>query len=191
FVSGGDIYVGDPATGTTRLLVGGPEDQFAPQFSPDGTRLAFRRGTADGSADIYVVRDDGSDPRRITPAPILDVVATTWRPDGTAIAVVEAANGPTTTLNLYDAPGSGSVRTLPPATGIDLVESRPPDGGELMSRPPGGLYAVDVDGSDAPPTLLASAPASNDFWGGATWSGDGSRIFYTRPYAEASPTGTC
>ncbi len=58
YVASGDLYVGDPLTGTTRLLVGGPEADAAPRFSPDGTRLAFIREATTGTGlqeDIYVV----------------------------------------------------------------------------------------------------------------------------------------
>ena len=69
----GDIYVGDPVTGASRLLVGGPQGDYSPQFSPDGTRAAFTRdvgATHDNPIDIYVMRDDGSDVRKITPQPV-------------------------------------------------------------------------------------------------------------------------
>ncbi len=39
--SAGDLYVGDPVTGASRLLVGGPEVDSSPGFSPDGTQVAF------------------------------------------------------------------------------------------------------------------------------------------------------
>ena len=47
YVYHGDLFAGDPITGESRLLVGGPEGDALPQFSPDGTRLAFIRESAD------------------------------------------------------------------------------------------------------------------------------------------------
>ena len=41
----GDIVVADRPGGDLRPLVVGPENDASPQFSPDGTRLAFRRYT--------------------------------------------------------------------------------------------------------------------------------------------------
>ena len=67
--------VGDPITGDSRLLVGGPEDDALPQFSPDGTLVAFKRDVGTTSIrpiDIYVVGADGSDAKPITPEPVWD-----------------------------------------------------------------------------------------------------------------------
>ena len=51
YISNGDIYVGDPVTGKTRLLVSSPRgtNPSAPGFSPDGTRLAFFRDVPSGA----------------------------------------------------------------------------------------------------------------------------------------------
>ena len=90
YVSGGDIYVGDPLSGATRLLVGGPEEDVAPQTSPDGTRVAFHRidsGAGADPIDIYVVNIDGSGLTRITPSTLPDWRSTSWTPDGRSIAV--------------------------------------------------------------------------------------------------------
>ena len=45
YISNGDIYVGDPVTGSTRLLVTSPlgANPSGPGFSPDGTKMAFFR----------------------------------------------------------------------------------------------------------------------------------------------------
>ncbi len=47
---GGDIYVGDPVAGTSRLVVGGPERDTSPGYSPDGTLIAFFRVARTGSS---------------------------------------------------------------------------------------------------------------------------------------------
>ena len=45
YISAGDIYVGDPVTGNTKLLLRSADGQgaFSPGYSPDGTRMAFLR----------------------------------------------------------------------------------------------------------------------------------------------------
>jgi Tol biopolymer transport system component len=196
YVSSGDLYVGDPATGTTRLLVGGPEDVAVPQFSPDGTHVVFlQRAHAAGPdpVDVYVVGLDGSDVKRITPESLPDWTWLSWTPDGRQLAMihpVESTGGgcPTTIchanqLDLFDATGSGAVQHLASAEGMDFVQYRPPQGGEILYRAlvdgKWGLFAMDADGSNAHTLAAPTVPAGIDLsFGGATYTPDGSRIFY-------------
>jgi len=63
YSSDGDIFVGDPLTGTTTAIVTGPSHDTRPIFSPDGLRIAFGRAESEHDATIVVVRADGSDER--------------------------------------------------------------------------------------------------------------------------------
>jgi WD40-like Beta Propeller Repeat len=199
YVSAGDLYVGDPVTGESRLLVGGPEADALPQYSPDGTKLAFIRDVGTTSIkpiDIYVVPNDGSDPRRITHEPIWNWKWIAWTPDGRNLAVISQVDAGANKLELYDATGSGSVETIATAGLMDFALFRPPDGREILFRGvvdrKSGLFAMDADGSNIHSLLLSTDPADNEFWGGATYSADGSRIFYTRTYERETADGsTC
>ena len=199
YVANGDLFVGDPITGESRLIVTGPEADALPQFSPDGTRVAYIRdvGTTEVKPiDLYVTGADGSRPTKITPEPIWNWQFITWTPDGVGVAVVSKVDASTNTLDIYDADGSGSFETILRAPVLDFVQFRPPDGRELMfrARVDGeyGLFAMNADGTNVHPLALATDPDSQDFWGGATWSADGSQIFYTRPYASPTADGsTC
>jgi len=197
YVSNGDIYVGNPTTGTSRLLVGGPAEDALPQFSPDGTRLAFIRdvnsGSDDTPIDIYVVKADGSDLTKITSQPIAHWQWVQWTPDGRHLAVVhpDVVNQ----LDLFDASGGGSANHIAAVAGLDSIQFRPPDGREALVsgniNGSYGLYAMNADGTNLHPVLLSTDPMGDDYWGGAAYSADGSQIFYTRPFRQASPTGTC
>jgi hypothetical protein len=201
YVANGDLFVGDPITGESRLLVSGPEADALPQFSPDGTKFAFIRDVGNGPIeikpiDIYVAREDGSGVTKINTEPIWSWLYIAWTPDGQGVAVASKVDAGTNKIDVYDASGSGSVETIATAAAIDFFQFRPPDGRQIMyrARVDGtyGLYVMDLDGSNPRPILLSPETGSDDFWGGATYSADGSQIFYTRPYARPTADGsTC
>ncbi len=195
YVSNGDLYVGDPETGVTRLLVGGPEDVGVPQFSPDGTRVAFLRTAQAAGADpvdVYVVNADGSDLKRITPESLPDWKWLSWTPDGRRLAVihpVESSDGCGTTichvnvLDLFDATGSGAIQHITSADGMDFVQYRPPQADTILYRAlvdgKWGLFAMDPDGSNPRTLAEPTVPVGIDLsFAGASYSADGSRIFY-------------
>ena len=80
----------DVRTGTQRQLTFQRKGLGAPQWSPDGSSLAFlaQRGTGkDASEQVYIMSMHGGDPIPATDASD-DVQQFTWRPDGAAIAFV-------------------------------------------------------------------------------------------------------
>lgn len=60
-----DIYL-LPASGSERRQLTDSEDNLAPSFSPDGQWLVFTSYRADDNAELYIMRPDGSDVRRLT-----------------------------------------------------------------------------------------------------------------------------
>jgi TolB protein len=55
------------STGRSLTLPEGPNVDYGPSFSPDGSTVAFIRGTAAGVAeDLYVVPAAGGSPKRLT-----------------------------------------------------------------------------------------------------------------------------
>ena len=193
YVAHGDIYLGDPVAGTSRLLVGGPEDDAAPGFSPDGTRVAFIRDVGTGSVkptDLYVVRDDGSGLTKITPKPLYNVFSISWTPDGRSLAVVSQVETGTNQLDYYDAASTGTARTIAKAPRMDWVLFRPPDGKQILYRAlvdqKWGLYAMNADGSNAHPLGRPSIPAQFDaVYSNVAYTPDGNRILYQ--YGSANP----
>jgi hypothetical protein len=190
YVSAGDIYVGDPVTGATRLLVGGPEDDAAPGFSPDGTRLAFIRdvgraiGTIPAPVHLFVVRDDGTGLTRLTTKPIPKLVWAAWTPDGRQLAVVQPFHG-VNQLDLFDADGPKPPHRIAVATGIDSVAFRPPDGRQILFRAlvdgRYGLYTMNADGTNHQTLVEPTETAEYDQeLNAAIYSADGTRIFYQR-----------
>src|SRR5215218_5177175 len=68
----GDVFIRDTVDGPSRLLLGGPAQDFAAAFTRDGQRLVFLRRTAGtpGSEDeriqLFTARADGTDAVALT-----------------------------------------------------------------------------------------------------------------------------
>jgi TolB protein len=107
------------------LPAGGEPTQVHPDWSPDGSRLAFERWMADGMVEIWAARPDGSDLARLVACdgtPCQQVFYPAWSPDGTKLAYAR-----------YDHPAGTdyeedrlSLEVVDLATGVRRVVARAP-----------------------------------------------------------------
>jgi TolB protein len=90
---GANIFISNIFQGTLDEVTKGDRvgENWLPAWSPDGTRLAFST-TRDGNPEIYVVNRDGSNLRRITNHPGIDITPT-WSPTGNQIAFTSDRTG--------------------------------------------------------------------------------------------------
>jgi Tol biopolymer transport system component len=63
-----DVFVMDPEGGAALNLTRHPSNDFSPEWSPDGKRIAFRTNR-DGNHEIYVMGSDGSKPINLSRTP--------------------------------------------------------------------------------------------------------------------------
>jgi Tol biopolymer transport system component len=184
FASKGDVYAADPATGVTRLLVGGPDVDSAPGYSPDGTRIAFIRKAqcCPNRVDLVVTRDDGSGVRTINASPLAEETWANWTPDSRHLAIIAPTSSGSQVL-LLDADGREAPEELALGLETDNLVFRPPDGREIAFRSlvdgKWGIFVVNADGSDVHALQKPSVPAAMDLHAQSmVYSPDGSRLYY-------------
>jgi len=161
-----DLYLMDVSDGRLRRLTDGVGFNEHPRWSPDGSWISFtssRAGVngpfgAGGSyRDIYLVRPDGSDLRRLTTLSVYDGIAS-WSPDGSRLAFVSDRSG---AFDIYTMTSDGrDQRQLTHHEGSRGSAAWPswsPDGSEIVfnaSNPPGdsagaSIYTAPAGGGDA------------------------------------------
>jgi TolB protein len=164
----------------------------SPVWSPDGTLIAYTAqiGTPTPEEDqrlteIYVMRADGTDVRRLTTNEEFDA-APSWSPDGQRIAFARISEPGTAAARggifVLDADGGGEEQLTdvvvptfdfapawsPDGTRIAFARSSPSAGPELFKV---GLYVVTLEGGAV--TKLTSEAGEPD------WSPDGTRLAFT------------
>ena len=148
---------------TTHII----EQEFAPTWSPDGSKLAFigfsRTLSGLTRTNIYVVNKDGSDLREVTDfenGALLGADKISWSRDGSKIAFaklrdihVVSVDGPSASINLTNTSDrEESDPVFSPGGGrIAYVVNHSTDNGK------DGLYVMKADGRN--PTLILSATA--------------------------------
>jgi tricorn protease len=83
FAYAGDLWTVGRTGGQARRLTATPGVETDPEFSPDGSRIAFT-ATVAGNTDVYIVPSAGGAPQRLTYHPGVDRVRG-WTPDGSAV----------------------------------------------------------------------------------------------------------
>ena len=136
------------------------DQDLDPRYSPDGTRIAFRRGFAPYS-DLYVMGADGAGVRRLTRI-ASRVRGHAWTRDGRALLFASDHDGPTA-LHVVDV-DSGAIAALGVTPGEFPDTSRTDDSVVYeIPRTQSALARIALS-LDEPAQPLALAPSTgNDF----------------------------
>ena len=150
----GDIWVmnadGSNPINLTPDALPATTDELRPAWSPDGSRLAYA-SNAGGNVDIWTMRADGSDKRRITSSTDYDTEPT-WSPNGQQVAFRRSNPTVGSDIMIVDAAGGEPMRL--PTPGHEIGPSWSPDGSliafafvsEVGGNPQ--IYTVRPDGTD-------------------------------------------
>jgi TolB protein len=175
-----DVFVVQVDGTGLRAVVESPLTEHRPQWSPDGTLIAFERWPVHdrdpGTPDIYTVGLDGSEPVPLVTSAGWDTGAA-WSPDGSRIAFSSERDGDEE-IYVVNADGSDEQK-LTDLPGVDASSATwSPDAGRLSFVAHDGeqwdMWVVKPDGSG-----LMKLTASDRDDGPAVWAPDGSLLAFT------------
>jgi len=159
-------------------------EESAPQWSPDGTRIAFVRWYDPGTS-LCVIGIDGTGFRVVVPE--FEGGQLAWSPDGTTFAYY---GGRDETIRLVDADGSNdralaSLPSVPEGHPPTWMPTWSPDGTRIAFTSK-DLWTIRTDGTDL--TRITDLP-EGEFAFDPSWSPDGSRILFSIGGWETSGGG--
>jgi Tol biopolymer transport system component len=182
----GDLYVTDVAGGDVTRLTQGLRVEH-PEFSPDGSRIAFDAAPADpreGASSIYVIGAEGAGLQRL---PGQGGFSPTWSPDGRSIAFASTDAAGETSFFEVDADGSDLREVYRAPADVAIYGGEwSPDGerfvGDAVVNSNRDVYVVDV--ADRSIERLTTDPASDRE---PSWSPDGSMIAFATGRWDTGP----
>jgi Tol biopolymer transport system component len=178
-----EIYLMNSDGSGQMNLTASPSADFSPQWSPDGSRIAFHSYESDdvgGNAEIYVMDADGGNWVRVTRNEASDKFPG-WSPDGREFVFVSDRDG---NFEIYVMGSDGSrVRRLTDDPAQDYFPAWSPVEDKILFESDRDenteIYVMDADGSDL---INLTQNAATDSL--ATWSPDGTRIAFTSDRSE-------
>lgn len=170
------IYTMKPdGSGTTRITAGDGLIRGMPEWSPDGSRIAFYQKQAGESSHLYLMDTDGSNLTRLTSSEETNVFPT-WSPDGTRLAFASIVEG-RYQIRSINADGTGLTQ-LSDHDDDETYPSWSPDGARIVfSRKVDSAYHLFLMGPDGSDPIQLTFGDFVD--AGSAWSPDGESILFS------------
>lgn len=189
--SGDGIYLVRPdGTGHHQLVAEMTGSEIHPDWSPDGSRIAFVEQTLEGPTELWVINADGTDAERLYTCelPCNEIGSPDWSPDGASIYFSQNADVPPGEV----IPRTFSIGRVDVADGsVDVVLSRD-DGVEVWQArvsPDGGTIAYTAGSEEIGGTAILTSPVDGGPESQLTewellaahpdWTADGRIVFHT------------
>ena len=200
-----DIWVLDLRTRQLRNLTNHPAGDYRPAWSPDGRWIAFtsdrdskkqlRPGSTFSlaqSTEIYVMRSDGTDVKRLTYGGAF-AGGGTWSPDGRRIALYETTIQDSTVMTIVrrSLPATSQIVSIEIESGRREVLSSGP-GRKFTPRwiEPGRIAYVKADGENEGIQFTDGSPGLRGTFAAVSWSPDRRRIVFHRELDDQWPPVT-
>lgn len=180
-----DLYVADVAGGNEQQITNDLAKDWAPRWSPDGTRIAYYSNSS-GDYEIWLVNPDGTNPTLLTRSPDNAPQASIWAPDGTRLATFLASAGDQAYVFEIDTAQPQELAALDPLPRVDQGDGRfqPYDWHADGNRVVGTVDPA--EGSDDDPTLWLLDLAAGTYrqlvpGTQPRFLADGARVLFRRP----------
>ena len=192
-----DIWVMDLGTKAIRNLTNQPGGDFRPAWSPDGQRIAFSSirdkatfdtpGAGQNPYDIYVMRADGTDVRRITETNFAG--SPSWLPDGSGLVFYQTTAADRQVINAprRNTGGTSQIVSVDLATGVRRELTSGP-GRKWSPRALGpARVAYYAEGEAGGIEIVGAPPGARGEFDNPSWSPDGRRVVFHREMDRAWP----
>jgi uncharacterized repeat protein (TIGR01451 family) len=180
------IYTAKSDLTDEKLFPGVPTNSGAgiPEWSPDGSRLAFQVfNSSSGLNEIKVINADGTGLMKLVDNASERNRGITWSPNGSQIAYI-GSGGPSEdtvhTIHIANADGSGNYR-LPGSPAFLWAVDWSPDGTKFVYSDAEELFVINIDGTGKQQlTTVQPTPSGSTADFDPRWSPDGTQILFTR-----------